>query len=181
MPITITVPELETFNEATSMFVTEEAITLELEHSLVSLSKWEAITGKPFLGPAEKTNEDIYLYIQAMCITPGVSLEVIKRIDQETFTKINEHIDSKMTATWFSDRPGKKVSREIVTAELLYHWMFALNVPMELENWHLSRLFTQLRVIDEKSKKPEKLSRADAAARHREINARNKAAMGTTG
>lgn len=179
MPLTITVPSVELFDSETSMFKELPAVELELEHSLVSLSKWEASFGKPFLGPGEKTNEEIYGYIHAMCLTPKTPMSVVERAcsDPDIFEQINKHIDAKMTATWITERPGQKVSREIVTAELIYHWMFSLNVPKELETWHLNRLITQIKVINEKNAPPKKMSKAETLQRHREINARNRAAM----
>lgn len=181
MPITITVPAVEMFDSETSMLFEEPAVTLVLEHSLVSLSKWEAFFGKPFLGPDDKTTEETFGYIHAMCLDDTVPLSVIHRIDNELFKQINEYIDRKMTATWFSDRPGATRNREIVTSEIIYYWMVTLNIPKELETWHLNRLFTQIKVINEKNAPPKKMSKAEIAARHREINARNKAKLGTSG
>lgn len=185
MPLTITLPEMEVYNEGINRFQTLPSVTLRLEHSLVALSKWEAIFGKPFLKrDEEKTPEEIYAYIQAMS-DEEFPLEFFQRFTQEHFDAINAHIDSKMTATWFRELPGdRRPTREIVTAELIYYWMITLGVPMEFENWHLSRLFTQLKVINEKNTpkdKQQKMSKAEIAARNRELNAQRRAQMGTKG
>lgn len=175
MPITIHVPAAELYDENTQMIIAAPAVTLEMEHSLISLSKWEQKYKKPFLGKDKKTLEEAYGYFQAMCLGPEVPMHVIHRIDPESFAKINEYIDDKMTATWFTDRPGAKVNREIVTNEIIYHWIFAMTLSKEVETWHLNRLFTLLKVVNEKNAPPKKQSRSEIAARHREINERNKA------
>lgn len=181
MPITITVPAVELFDANTNMFSSEPAYKLELEHSLVSLSKWEQKYKKPFLGKEEKSTEEAYGYIHAMCLDPDVPLSVIHRIDNVQFKLINDYIDDPQTATWFSDAKNGKPNREVVTNELIYHWMVAMTIPLDRENWHLNRLFTLIKVINIKNAPPKKQSRAELAARHRELNAANKARMGSQG
>jgi len=177
----IIVPGVEMFDDRSQEFVTEGDVTLELEHSLVSLSKWESKHEKPFLGKVEKTSEEVIDYIRCMILTPNVSEEVISKLTEKNITEINEYIDSKMTATWFSDAPGTPKTRDVITAELIYYWMVVFQIPFECERWHLNRLFTLIRVCNVKQAKPKKMSRSELAARNRELNAQRKAQLGTSG
>ncbi len=178
--LTITVLGEEHFNEEEQEFVTVGGIDLQLEHSLVSLSKWESIHEKPFLGEGEKSTEEVYSYIKAMILTPDFPPEVLSNLSQDHFEQINKYIDAKMTATWFSDTPAPK-SREVITSELIYYWMFTFQIPIECELWHLNRLFTLIKVCNVKNAPPKKMSRAEQAARNRTLNAQRKAQLGTQG
>lgn len=177
----IVVPGVEMFDETTQEFVTRDDVTLELEHSLVSLSKWEQIYEKPFLGQGDKTNDEVLGYIKAMTLTPDVPEQVFLKLSEDNITKINEYIDAKMSATWFSEAPGAPQSRDVITSELVYYWMISFQIPFECENWHLNRLFTLIRVCNIKQAKPKKMSRAEIAARNRELNAQRRAQLGSKG
>lgn len=177
----ITVPGDEHFDEESQEFVTIGDVVLELEHSLVSLSKWESLVEKPFLGHGEKTTEEVLKYIEIMIQTPNVPPEIVHRLSQKNFTEINQYIDAKMTATWFSEVGNKQKSREVITAELIYFWMISFNIPFECETWHLNRLFTLIKICNVKNEKPKKMSKSEIAARNRELNAQRKAQLGTRG
>lgn len=177
----ITIPGIALWDEDLEEFTNSDGFVLELEHSLVSLSKWESIHEKPFLGPESKTTEEVFSYIKCMIITPDFPPEVLSRLSQDNISEIQKYIDSKMTATWFNEPPVTKKSREIITAELIYYWMISLNIPIEFENWHLNRLFTLIKIFNVKNSKPKKMSTAEIAARNRELNAQRKAQFGTNG
>lgn len=179
--LTIVVPGPEMFDEKSQEFVTKGDVTLDLEHSLVTLSKWESIYEKPFLGPKEKSHEELIGYIKVMVLTPEVPEEVFSRLSEENIEAINEYIDAKMTATWFNEAPGAPQSRDIITAELIYYWMITFQIPFECQYWHLNRLFTLIRVCNIKQAKPKKMSRTEIAARNRELNARRRAQLGSKG
>jgi hypothetical protein len=177
----ITVPGKEMFDDSTQEFTTDGDVDLELEHSLVSLSKWESSFEKPFLQESDKTPEELLGYVKAMTLTPGVPEEVFSRLSEDNLTAINDYINAKMTATWFNEPPGAPRSRDVITAELIYYWMTVFQIPFECETWHLNRLFTLIRICNIKQSKPKKMSRAEIAARNRELNAQRRAQTGSRG
>jgi hypothetical protein len=179
--LTIRVLGVESFDENNQEFTTQGGTLLELEHSLVSLSKWESIYEKPFLGNESKSTEEIIAYVKCMSVSSKVPEEIFQQLSEANFEEIHKYIDAKMTATWFSDQPGAPKSREVITAEVIYYWMTVFNIPFECEHWHLNRLFTLIRICNIKQSKPEKMSRAEIARRNRELNAQRKAQLGTTG
>lgn len=178
--LTIVLPETEFFDNETFEFVTFQQVEVDLEHSLVSLSKWESKHEKPFLGKESKTEDEIMDYIICMICSGGIPEKFFERLDQDKLNKISKHIDAKMTATWFSDEKSTP-SREIITSELIYYWMFSMNIPKECEVWHLNRLLTLIRVCNVKNQPPKKLSKAEIAARNRELNAKRREQFNTNG
>lgn len=178
--LTIDVPMSERFDESTNSFVTT-VYTLELEHSLVSLSKWESRFEKPFLSSEEKTGEETLWYIQAMTLTPDVPPEIFLHLSQKNFDDINEYINGKQTATRFTDHPSAPRNREIITAEIIHYWMIAYHIPIEWETRHLNRLFALIRVNSVKNQPEKKMSRGDAARQRQQLNAQRRARTGSRG
>src|SRR5690242_5372433 len=161
-------------------FVTTSAYKLELEHSLVSLSKWEQKFKKPFLSSEDKTAEETLWYIrEAMTLTPDVPPEIFNQLSNANIEQINEYINDKATATWFREDPNRPRNREIITAEIIYYWMLSLNISKEHEDWHLNRLITLIRTVSEKNQPPKKTARtsqAELARQRSELNRQRLAA-----
>ena len=179
--LTITVAQTESFNETTQEFVYLDGMTLDFEHSLVSLSKWESIHQIPFLADNEKSADQMVDYIRLMILTPDVPDDILQVFSEEDFKKIQAYIDSPESATTFSETPGKGAKRETITAELIYYWMVAYNIPWEAETWHLNRLFSLIKIANIKQGPQKKMSKAEISAQNAKINAERKARLGTTG
>lgn len=179
--LTLIVPGVELFDNNTQTFSTTAETVLELEHSLVSLSKWESKWNIPFLGKETKTDEQIIDYIRLMTITPNVPDEVFYRIGNENYERINEYINAKQTATWFRDDPNAPKNREIITTEIIYYWMISLQVPQEYEAWHINRLFTLIKVLNQKNQPKKKMNTQSAAAQRRALNESRQKQYGTSG
>lgn len=169
----------ELFNEETQQFE-YTVFPLELEHSLVSLSKWEAIYERSFLKEIPRTPEEFMDYIKAMTLTQNVPENVYENLSRVNIEAINKHMAAKMTATWFNDAAEEK-SREIITAEIIYYWMVTMQIPFECQYWHLNRLLTLIRVVNKKNAPKKQMSAKELHARNRELNAQRKAELGTTG
>ena len=179
--LTITVGATKSFDDETQLFTSEGGVELQLEHSLVSLSKWESMHEIPFLGPKPKTPEQLLSYIECMVLTENPPGNFLEKLSKENVEEIQAYIDRKMTATWFSEIQRQTGAQETITAELVYYWMTVFHIPFECETWHLNRLFTLIRICSLKQDKPKKMSRAEVAQRNRELNAQRKAQLGTRG
>ena len=171
------IPGEEYFNDATNEFVYTDEIHLVMEHSLVSLSKWESRWLKPFLGREDKTEEEILDYFKCMTLTKNVKPEVYTKISPKYQKIIWDYINGKHTATTFREDKSSKPNREIITAELIYYWMIANEIPLECEKWNLDRLLTLIRVCNIKNSgdKGPKMSPQELANRNRELNAQRRA------
>lgn len=169
------------FNEEKSEFIYVEEQTIQLEHSLLSISKWESKWGKPFLDKANKTEEELMDYIRCMTLTQNVNPSSYFALGKENIDKIKKYIDAPMTATTFSNNKQSKPNREIITAELIYYWMIAYNIPFECQKWHLNRLLTLIRVCAIKNEKPKKMSKHDVLSRNRALNEARKLQYNTSG
>lgn len=171
----------EQWDEEKQEFVSGKSHVLQLEHSLVSLSKWESKWGKPFLTSKDKSAEEILDYIKCMTITQNVKPEIYNMLNNSNIEQINQYIGSPMTATYFSDNSAKKSNNEIVTSELIYYWMIALNIPFECQKWHLNRLLTLIKVCNIKNQPPKKMSRRELMSRNAALNASRRKQYNTRG
>lgn len=178
--LTITIPGREMYDEKTQEFFTTKSYTLQLEHSLVSLSKWESKWKEPFLTNKNKTMEQTLDYIRCMTITQNIDPVVYNGLSSENIRAINSYIDDPMTATTFGQNDTKK-NNEVVTAELIYYWMIALNIPFECQRWHLNKLLTLIRVCNVKNTPPKKMSRKEINSRNAALNAARRNKLHTTG
>lgn len=177
------IPDTEYYDEASNEFVSVKGASIMLEHSLVSLAKWESKFHKPFMREEPLTIGETVEYIRCMTVTQNVRDEVYAGLTQRNIEEVNAYIDDPMTATWFSDRQnGSSGSSRgpAVTAEIIYYWMIELGVPMECQKWHLNRLLTIIRVCMLK-RNPQKMTRQDQFAQQRALNAKRRAAAKTRG
>ena len=177
----IEIKSTEIWDESNQMFINVEGQTLKLEHSLISISKWESKWHKSFLHSNEKTDEEILDYIKCMTLNNNVDPLVYRCLTVDNITQINEYINDPMTATHFSKELNGKKNREIITSELIYYWMISLKIPVEFQKWHINRLITLIRVCEIKNNPPKKMSRSDIMRRNAALNAARRKQMNTKG
>lgn len=171
----------EMWDEEKEEFIPPVVKVLQLEHSLVSLSKWESKWCKPFLSKQDKTSEEVLDYIKFMTLTPDVSDDIYAHLSQENLHQINQYINAPMTATTFSNNKSSKNNREVITAELIYYWMIALTIPFECQYWHLNRLLTLVQVCNIKNQPPKKMSKREIMSRNAALNAARRNQMNSKG
>lgn len=179
--LSIKTSDMEYYNEETFAFIPVKGRTIDLEHSLVSLSKWEAKWRKPFLAKEPKTKEETKDYIRCMIMDKNVSDDVVNAISDIQVQEISDYIDNKMTATTFNDISITPKSSGIVTSELIYYWMITLNIPFECQKWHLNRLLTLIRVCSLKNTPPTKTPKSSVLSRNSALNAARKKQLNTKG
>ena len=177
----IIIPSTEMWDEVNEKFADSKEQVLQLEHSLVSLSKWESKWCKPFLSKENKTFEETIDYIRCMTINQHIPDEVYNCLTGENIREINEYISAPMTATRFSNDVMGKGSREQITSELIYYWMIALNIPFECQKWHINRLLTLIRVCNIKNQPSKKMSRREIMSRNTALNAARRKKLRTNG
>ena len=179
----IQIPAAELYDPSTETFINVKKQTLTLEHSLLSISKWESKWHKPFISKEQKTLEETRDYVRCMTLSQhDVDPLVYQYLPASVYEEIEKYTNEPMTATWFSDdkRP-KRPSREVITAEIIYYWMVTLGIPFECQKWHLNRLLTLIRVCNEKNAPAKKMSQRELMARNRSLNAQRRQARHTRG
>lgn len=177
----ITIPSTEMYDETTNEFKRTKEYVLQLEHSLVSISKWESKWNKVFLSKDDKTYEEVIDYIKCMTITQNIPDEAYRYLTKDNIDQIEKYISAPMTATWFSNEKKTGVNREKTTSELIYYWMIALNIPFECQKWHLNRLLTLIRVCNIKNAPPKKMSKSALMKRNAALNAARRQQYNTSG
>lgn len=172
----ITIPAAEQWDERNEEFISSKEQTLTLEHSLVSLSKWESEWRKPYFSKEGKTYEETIDYVRCMTITQNVNPNVYGCLTRDNISQINDYIEAPMTATWFGKDNSIRRNNEQITSEIIYYWMITLNIPFECQKWHLNKLMTLIRVCSIKNQPPKKMSGKEIMRRNAAINAarRNK-------
>lgn len=174
----------EFYNELTEEFINVKPTVIRLEHSLVSISKWESRWKTPFLKQREGgfSRDEIEDYIRCMTITQNVPEEVYKAIGPNELEKVNAYINDEKTATTFNNLNNSTPNRQVVTSELIYYWMTVHQIPWEAQKWHLSRLLTLIEICNIKNGgKSKKMSTRAIMNQNRALNAQRRAAMGTRG
>jgi len=165
----IIVPELEKYDEIKNEFIKSKEQVLQLEHSLVSLSKWESKWCKPFLNKDIKTNEETIDYIRCMTMTQNVPKQTYDNLTNGNMKDVTRYIDASMTATTFGN-DTKDTSREIITSEIIYFWMISYNIPFDCQKWHLNKLLTLIRVCDKKNTKEKPMSKSEIMSKNTRLN-----------
>lgn len=159
------------WDEEKEEFVNIPGAILKLEHSLLSISKWESKWKKPFLSEGNKTREETVDYIRCMTLNTNVDPNVYYAINDHHIQQVQGYIEENQTATWFSDKPKGGRSREILTSELIYYQMVALEIPWEAQKWHFSRLMTLIHICAIKNQPDKKMSKKDILAQNAKLNA----------
>ena len=177
----IVIPGRELWDESKQEFTNVKNQTLQLEHSLVSISKWEAKWHKPFITKDERTPEETLDYIKCMTLTQNVDPQVYSCLTKKDYETIRDYIDDPMTATTINEPKKGSGSREIITSELIYYWMIAYNIPPEYQKWHLNRLLTLVKICGIKNESPKKMSKRDVMSRNAALNAARRKQMNTKG
>lgn len=157
-------------------------VVVNLEHSLVSVSKWESEQQKPFFGKEQMSHEETVAYIKKMVLDDTLPQAFVSRLRAEDYAQITEYINSKQSATWFREDPNQRPSREVVTAELVYYWMTQFSIPFQpCESWHLNRLMTLIKISGLKQTKSKPMSKQQQAEEYRRLNAERRQQLGTSG
>ena len=174
--------EPELYDEVKEEFIPPKYKTLRLEHSLVSISKWESKWCRAFFSKTEMSDEEIVDYIRCMTITQNVEPEVYDHISSSNVEEIRAYIEAPMTATYFSKAEEQRgPNRDTITSELIYYWMIALNIPVKFEKWHINRLIALIHVCNIKNQPNKKMSKRDLASRNRALNASRRQKLNSKG
>lgn len=177
----ITIPSNELWDAENQMFIQTKDCTLNLEHSLVSVSKWESKWNKSFFSKKEKTYEEILDYVRCMTLTQNVNPYVYIGITKNNLDAVYKYINAPMTATVFSETKRGGNNRETITSELIYYWMITFNIPFECQKWHLNRLITLIRVCGIKNSPHKKRSKREIMSQNAALNAARRKKFNTKG
>lgn len=178
----LTIEPVNLYNEELGEFFTVRGQTLKLEHSLVSVAKWESRWEKPFLSKTPMTFPQTVDYIRHMTITQNVDPFIFRQLANQHLDVIFEYMEAPMTATTFNEKKQPWSSnREVVTAEIIYYWMVEFQIPFECQRWHLNRLLTLINVVNLKRAPKKKMSKAEINKRNYDLNAARRKLLGTTG
>lgn len=171
----------EEWDENAQEFIYTKGQTLQLEHSLVSISKWESKWCKPFLGKESKTYEETIDYIRCMTLTQNVNPKIYTMLSAENIMAVNNYIEAPMSATFLHESENKRPSREAITSELIYYWMISYQIPFECQKWHLNRLLMLIRVCSVKNTPVKKRSARDIMNQNAALNAARRKQYNTKG
>ena len=175
------IPKGEFWDEEHERFMYTKETVLKLEHSLISISKWEAKWQVPFFD-TEKTTEQIVDYIRCMTLNTDVDPLVYRRLTRSDYEKINAYIASPMTATTIRDDGSHRKNKgKIITSELIYYWMFSFQIPIETEKWHINRLLMLIRVFSEENKPNKKMTQREIMNQNKALNAARRAKLNSKG
>lgn len=177
----IIVPAQEMWDEKNERIVAVKEQKLQLEHSLVSISKWESKWHKPFLSNKEMSMEESLDYYRCMTITQNVNPLVYACLTSKNYAEINSYISDSYSATTFRDKPKPGRGREIITSELVYYWMISYGIPFKCETWNFNRLMTLIRICEIKNRPPKKRSQRDIISSYAAENAARRKMWNTTG
>lgn len=176
----LTLPRRTFFNESTNEFIELKETKLKLEHSLISLSKWESKIKKPFLSDKKHTKSEMFYYIECMSLDSNIDSMVYSTIPDDLYNVITDYINDSMTATTITDNDDS-LNRDIITSEVIYYWMVELGIPFECQKWHLNRLLTLIRVCSVMKGPQKKMSKREILERNRKLNEERKRKYKTKG
>ena len=180
--LSFSLPETRLFNEITEEFLVYKPITVRLEHSLISISKWESKWHKSYLSAASFTKAEFVDYIRCMQIDSSVEIPALEqRITAKDIATITAYIKNPMTATTFSKMNSGNTKKIIITSELVYYWMVSYGIPFECEKWHVNRLLTLIEICGIKQSGPQKTNKMEAARLRAAANSARRKRLGTKG
>lgn len=177
----ITISTSDLWDEKNQEFVYIKDTVLQLEHSLIAVSKWESKWHKSFLHTKDKTTEEVLDYIRCMTLTKNVDPKVYNFITKTNLEEIDEYINNPMTAVTLSNRGAGRGNQRVVTAELIYYWMITLKIPFECQKWHLGRLTALIQVCADENEPPKKMSAREIMRRNTAVNAARRKQYNTKG
>lgn len=177
----LSIKGVDLYDELKEEFIYIPPTKLRLEHSLVSISKWEEKWEKVFLSKDPMSHEETIDYVRCMTITQNVDPMVYEYLTDDHIRQVMQYIEKKASATWFSDTPKSQGKKQVITSELVYYWMFSYKIPKECEKWHFNRLMILIQIFSIENAPKKKMSRNEILSRNKALNDARLKAMGTTG